>query len=519
MPKILAFAPLPPFLASAFIAFGILSGRLKEERGEKTTTRVALSAAILSLLLILAAFAANCLGLLPKPVFLGTWINSGTYHIDMVFTLDSLGLAYAGLSVLFAVLVLRFSVNYMHRETGFHRFFLVLSLFTGAMLVLSTAGNAALCFVGWELAGVSSYLLIAYYYDRPTATANATQAIVTNRIGDVSFILGIALSFHWTGGINWTDIIGPNARLEEWQAGVLSSCFLLAAMAKSALVPFSPWLARAMEGPTPSSAIFYGSVMIHAGVYLVLRLQPLFEQAPLAMDLMAMLGLATALYGFLSGLAQTDVKSALVFSISGQLGLMFFAAGMGYWRLALWHLCAHAVFRGYQFLTAPSLMHDVIGLPQRPVRSWLGRWRILYVAALQRFWLENLADRLLVKPVQGLSADFQYFDRKLVNPIFGQPSASVSVPDDLAQAENKRLMEQTGSDPDVLRVSGLPGFAVSACANALHWFEEKLVLQSVGQNMIVMGRRLGTRLNRIEDLLNQPRYLVVFILATLLAVF
>jgi NADH:ubiquinone oxidoreductase subunit 5 (subunit L)/multisubunit Na+/H+ antiporter MnhA subunit len=440
---------------------------------------------------------------LNSPVALGTWLRSGHYHIDLEFALDVLSLPLAALFALLGLLVLRFSVNYMHREPGFHRFFMVLSLFLGAMLLLATAGNAALCFAGWELAGVSSYLLIAYQYDRATAADNATFAFVTNRIGDAGFILGLVLAFLWTGGIDWDSVTGQSSRLEEWQAGVLACCFLLAAAAKSALVPLSPWLARAMEGPTPSSAIFYGAVMVHAGVYLALRLEPLFGQAPVAMALMAGLGLATALYGFFCGLAQSDVKSALVFSTSGQVGLMFFAAGLGFWQWALWHLCAHAVFRCLQFLAAPSLMHQIAGAPPRPVPPWLARRRWLYLAALRRLWLEDLGEVLLARPVRRLADDANAFDRHIVEPAFGLPAPSAGL----------------GGGPEILRVSGLAGHSVRGLADALHWFEERLVLQGTGRNLAGLGRRLGARLNHIEDLLNQPRFLVVFILATLLAVF
>lgn len=514
---LLAMSPLPPLLVAATIGCGIVSGFIKGEQSERFTSRAALGSSLISLLLIGAASYSRYSGSLESDIILGTWLSSGDFRIDMGFTLDGLSLTLAVLSALFAVMVIRFSINYMHRETGFHRFFLVLSLFAGSMLLLTTAGNLALCFIGWELAGVSSYLLIAYNYDRPTAADNATRAIVTNRLGDAGFILGIVLAFLWTGGISWSNLTEQATLLEGWQAGILACSFLLAAMAKSALVPLSPWLARAMEGPTPSSAIFYGAVMVHAGVYLVLRLQPLFVQAPLIMDLMALLGLLTALYGFFCGLAQTDVKSALIFSTSGQIGLMFFAAGLGFWRLALYQLCAHALFRGYQFLTAPSLMHGIIGIPQRPVTPSLGRSRRLYMAALQRLWLESLGERVVVKPVQSLASDLNSFDRQVVEPIFGLPAPMASVASSLTQAEYRRSRGKAAVNPEILRVSGLPGWLVRTCADALHWFEEKLVLQSVGQNMINQGRRLGVRLNHIEDLLNQPRYLIGFVLVTLLA--
>jgi NADH:ubiquinone oxidoreductase subunit 5 (subunit L)/multisubunit Na+/H+ antiporter MnhA subunit len=513
-----ACAPAPPLLAALFIGAGIVAGRLRGEADERLTSRLALRACVLSLALSLAALAATLAGALPKRARLGTWLKSGDYRIDLSFELDSLSLGLSALFALLAALTVRFSIHCLHREAGFHRYFLILSLFAGAMQLLVLAGNAALAFVGWELAGVCSYLLIAYNYDRPIAALNATRAFVTNRIGDAGFVLGIFLAFAWTGGIDWPRIDGEIVRLEEWRADALACCFLLAAIAKSAQFPLTPWAMRAMEGPTPSSAIFYGAVMIHAGAYLVLRLQPLFEQAPLAMSLMAALGLATALYGFFCGLAQTDVKSALIFSVVAQVGLMFFAAGLGFWRLALVHLHAHAIFRAYQFLAAPSLMHQILGAPARPVPALLGRWPALYTAALQRLWLENLGDWLLVKPVQRLGADLRVFEHEALERVFGPPArdAAVSLP---ARPLPERGPGVGAPNPAAIRVSGLPGALLGASAHALHWFEEKLVLQGVGQGLIVAGRRLGVRLNRIEEMLNQPRFLVVLIIATLLLAF
>ena len=163
-----------------------------------------------------------------------------------------------------------------------------------------------------------------------------------------------------------------------------------------------------MEGPTPSSAVFYGAVMVHAGVYLVILLSPIFEQAPLAMAMLALVGLTTALYGFVVGLTQTDVKSSLIFASSGQLGLMFLECGLGFWQLAAWHLSAHAVVRGYQFLTAPSLMHNLQGSDKQTTQRKIPAW--LYVASLQRFWLDPITDWALVRPVRGLAHDLSYFD-------------------------------------------------------------------------------------------------------------
>ncbi len=281
-----------------------------------------------------------------------------------------------------------------------------MSLFVAGMLLIVLAGNAVLAFVGWELAGVSSYLLIGYAYERPTATGNAARAFVTNRIGDAGFLLGIvagaAAGSGRSNGRRSAPGGAPVTLLTGAPAGV---GFVLAALAKSAQLPFAPWIARALEGPTPSSAIFYGALMVHAGVYLLIRLEPLLlAGAGRRWCSSPSLGVATALYGWLCGLAQTDVKSALIFATTTQVGLMFLACGLGWFELAAWHLGLHAAWRAYQFLHG-AVLHAPDRCrrahPRRP--GWRdGCW--LYTAALQRFWLEHLADGLLVRPTPGTGA-------------------------------------------------------------------------------------------------------------------
>ncbi|SMF94500.1 NADH-Ubiquinone oxidoreductase (complex I), chain 5 N-terminus [Methylomagnum ishizawai] len=491
---------LPPILAAAALGLGLLTGRIHGEAWERASARLVTGATASSLLAALAATFWRGQGSIPEQINFGPWLESGDYRIDISFHADGLGLGLSLLFGLFAWMVARFSVHYLHRETGFHRFFMILALFAGAMQLIVLAGNAPLAFAGWELAGVCSYLLIAYAYDRPTAVGNATRAFVTNRVGDAGFVLGIYFAYVWTGGVEWPQILAQGAALEPAKAGVLAACFLLAATAKSAQIPFAPWLARAMEGPTPSSAVFYGAVMVHAGVYLVLRLEPVFSQAPLVMALMALLGLATALYGFLCGLVQTDVKSALVFSTMGQVGLMFLECGLGLWSLAAWHLAAHAVVRGYQFLTAPALMHHIAGMPTRPPPAWMARQRWLYLAATRRFWLEEAVDIFTTRQVQGYAADLERFDGAVVDPLIGLSSPAAPSVD--------------GGAP---HLGGLPGRVLQRIAESLHWFEERLVLAGVGRDLIAQGRKLGTQLNRIEAGLLRPRYPTLLVVIVLLA--
>lgn len=509
--RIAWLVPLIPWLAAAWIGFGRLTGTNVGEAGEPKTARSAVGAIGLSLLLLLGLDGIALVEGAPGYVRFAPWLESGSYRVNIDFLLDGLALAVATLIALVAFLVTRFSVTYMHREAGFQRFFAILSLFSGAMLLIVTAGNVVLAFVGWELAGLSSYLLIGYAFDRNTATANATRAFITNRFGDAGFVFGIALSFLWLHSIEWPDIRNAAASLGTLNSGVVAAGFVLAALAKSAQMPFSAWLARALEGPTPSSAVFYGSLMVHAGVFLILRVEPLILQAPLLGIALAGLGALTAIHGILAGLTQSDVKSALVFSVQAQVGLMFLECGLGWFDLAAWHMALHAGFRIYQFLSAPGYMHLAGGVT-RPVPAWLAARGHLYTAALGRFWIDPLSEILVVRPTLSLARDVQAFDQGLVDRMVGRPD-TVGMVTSLAEWEEQRL-GQGADDTEVGHARGLLGRTLERLAAWLHWFEERLVLSSGGEGLLRLIRRLGKPLMQVDGLLSQPRYLILLIALT-----
>ncbi len=240
--------PLLPLFAALLIGglnfFRFIDG----EAGEKTTSRISLAAISISTLTALAFLIVDWTGRTAGQTHhYGNWLASGRLSIDFSLVAGGFNLAMAGLFSLLLLIVMRFSVNYMHREAGFHRFFFILSLFSAAMLLLVLSGSAVFTFVGWELAGVCSYLLIGYAYDRPVATHNAVRAFVTNRIGDGGFILAIGLSLSWLESADWQIINNGAADLDHGDATWLALSFALAAFAKSAQIPFTPWLARAME--------------------------------------------------------------------------------------------------------------------------------------------------------------------------------------------------------------------------------------------------------------------------------
>lgn len=509
--------PLLPLLAAGLIGSLHLGRWVDGADGEKITSRLATWAMSLSVLTALALLALDILGQAAGSHYFGHWLTSGKFSIGLTLVASGVNLALATLFALLLLIVMRFSVNYLHREPGFHRFFFILNLFAAAILLVVLSGNAVFTFAGWEIAGVCSYWLIAYAYDRPIAAHNAVRVFVTNRIGDGGFLLGIALAMAWLESADWQTINRSVGDLDRGDATLLALSFVLAACAKSAQVPFTPWLARAMEGPTPSSAIFYGGAMVHAGVFLLLQLRPLLEQAPLAMDVLIGIGALTAVYGYWVGLSQTDIKSSQMFAASAQLGVMFIECGLGFWSLAAWHLAAHAVMRCYLLLTAPSILHNTHGRPIEPVPAILANCRWAFVVSLQRGWLEPAMDWLLVKPVVRLAKDARYIDEHIVDPALGVPGSAIRAVSSLAQWEEQKMGANLTSDEDrFAQGSGLAGKLAQWTAAILNWFEYHFILRGIGRDSIRIGRRLGHAANRFEHLLLQPRYLALFVLITLM---
>ncbi len=257
--------------------------------------------------------------------------------------------------------------------------------------------------------------------------------------------------------------------------------------------------------------------MIHAGIFLVILLQPIIEKAPLTMGVLVVIGLFTAIYSFIVGLTQTDVKSSLCFAISGQLGLMFLECGLGLWELASWHLCAHAIVRSYQVLTAPSLLHYVHGNPMKLVASNIANKRWLYIASLQRFWLDPITDRILVKPISGLGHDLDRFDKNIIDSAMGSPVSSNYTISSLTQLEknmNKKI--EGGIQLEFVRSSGIVGKLFEWVANIMSWFEDRLVLRGIGMDTVDIGKKLGQLANSFEQLILKPRYLVLFVFIVLM---
>ncbi len=507
-----------PLAAAMVIGLGILSNRFQDEYSERFVGKLSTMAVLVSLFSVVGLLIFSLLkpAQLVASLTLLDWFSSGQLSIKIALSLDFLALGIGSLFALLLYISLRFSVNYLHREKGYFRFFMVLNMFTAAMLLIVLSGNAITAFLGWELAGLSSYLLIAYAYDRPTATENATRVFITNRLGDAGFILALVLSFYWASGNDWNSMNSELIALDASQRFFVLSGFILAALVKSALFPFCSWITRALEGPTPSSAIFYGSLMVHAGIFLLLRIAPVIDTSSAMQIILITLGILTIVYGWLGGLVQTDLKTALIFSALTQTGLMLFCIGLGWYTLAAIHLAAHASWRAYQMLSSPAYL-TLINRKPRPVSILMQRQPYLFNAALHRMWLDNIIDWLAVKPTGLFAQDLNHFDERIVNRMVGLPGQIDSISSLTDYEERKRGLV----NPEVSLIAGrgLFGTLMEKIANVLYWFEESLVLKGSGDGLINALHKVGAYLIRIDYLFSRPRYLWLIILLTLLVVF
>ncbi len=352
-------------------------------------------------LMIVAAIAGSVafFGHSYRTVELGTWIRAGGFAADWRLHGDTLSAAMVAMVTFVSMLVHLYSVGYMsHEERPVFRFFSYLSLFTFAMLMLVTSDNLIQLFFGWEGVGLASYLLIGYWYDRRSASAAAIKAFVFNRVADLFFMVGIALTFLLFGSVEYAEIfrgIPGVAHTAYHIAGfampsldVIGVLLFIGAAGKSAQLFFHPWLADAMEGPTPVSALIHAATMVTAGVFLVARFSPLFAAAPAALSVVAFIGASTAFFAATIGLVQTDIKRVIAWSTCSQLGYMFLGCGVGAYNAGVFHLFTHAFFKALLFLSAGSVIHALSG--EQDLFKMGALWRKLpatYIA----MWCGSLA--------------------------------------------------------------------------------------------------------------------------------
>ncbi|MDP9171995.1 MAG: NADH-quinone oxidoreductase subunit L [Acidobacteriota bacterium] len=313
-----------------------------------------------------------------------TWIQSGTLNISIDFAVDRLTAIMLMVVTGVGLLIHIYAIGYMAHEEGYYRFFAYLNLFMFFMLVLVLAQNFLVLFVGWEGVGLCSYLLIGFYFSEKFATTAGNKAFIVNRIGDFGFALAMFLIFKQFGSLDFTKVF-DSAKSMPTETGlglltVICLLLLLGATGKSAQIPLYVWLPDAMAGPTPVSALIHAATMVTAGVYMTARSAALFTHAPIAMDTVAVIGLATAVLAATIGLAQNDIKKVFAYSTVSQLGYMFLGAGVGAFSAGVYHLMTHAFFKALLFLGAGAVIHGLHG--EQDLRQMGGLFKSMRITAI-----------------------------------------------------------------------------------------------------------------------------------------
>ena len=373
---IIIFLPLISSIISGF--FGNKIG----ERNSEILTSVFVSiSSILSFFIFYKVLAYNY----NNNVVVATWISSGSLNVNWSINVDALSSVMLVVVTLISAIVHVYSIGYMSQDPHKPRFMAYLSLFTFSMLTLVTSDNFLQLFFGWEGVGLCSYFLIGFWFKKESANAAAIKAFIVNRIGDFGFALGIFLIFYLFGTVNYNEVfqLVPNILNKEISflglnvnsINLICVLLFIGAMGKSAQLFLHTWLPDAMEGPTPVSALIHAATMVTAGVFLVVRCSPIYEFSQFALNLITIIGMSTALFAATVALAQNDIKKIIAYSTCSQLGYMFFAAGVGAYNVAMFHLFTHAFFKALLFLGSGSVIHSF--KDEQDIREMGGVWKKL----------------------------------------------------------------------------------------------------------------------------------------------
>ncbi len=388
------------YAATVFLPLigAIIAGLFGRLIGDKAAGWVCSGALLLSALLAVPMFIEVAVLDNPRDVELLTWIDSGTFEVSWALRFDALSAVMVLVVSFVSAMIHVYSIGYMAADKSVPRFFSYLSLFTFFMLALVTANNFLQLYFGWEGVGLASYLLIGFWYERPAANAAAIKAFIVNRVGDFGFALGIMAVFFLFNSVSFDTVFAATPGLADetfnflgWEVDALTTiCLLLflGAMGKSAQLGLHTWLPDAMEGPTPVSALIHAATMVTAGVFMVVRLSPMFEYAPIALAVVAIVGASTAFFAATVAMVQNDIKRVIAYSTCSQLGYMFFAIGVSAYSAAIFHLVTHAFFKALLFLASGAVIHAMSD--EQDMRKMGGIWRAIPIT-YGLMWTGSLA--------------------------------------------------------------------------------------------------------------------------------
>lgn len=431
---------LAPVMLLALVGLPVLFGARMTEETITYLTKLLVSLGLVANIGILATMLATGNRDIEIEVGQVASIGAEHFHFHLKFEFDRLSVPMSLLSFVLCGTIGAFANVYLHRDPGYVRFFIQFAIFLIGMVFASLAGTIETLFVGWELVGLSSALLVAYFHDRPAPVRNGMRVWAVYRIADAAFLIAAVALHHLTGEGDFAKLMGQDhwpsghVDLTSGQALFVGSLLLIAAAGKSALVPFSGWLPRAMEGPTPSSAVFYGALSVHLGAFLLLRVSPLLEASFLLSAMVVALGVITAVYAAWTASVQTDVKSALAMASLTQVGIIVAEIGLGLRYIALIHIIGHACMRSLQLLRAPTLLRDYRTLenaiggrldqqPPRLIQGWTPALQLrMYRLFLERGYLDALLDSLIVEPFCRCFRRFDRWERAWTDWLAGKQS-------------------------------------------------------------------------------------------------
>lgn len=363
--------------AAPLVGFLLISLNYKR-LGRGATAFIACGLVLLSFLLSLYLFS-NLLQLPEEQrsvqVLLTDWFSAGNFSVNISFLVDPLSILMLMIITGVGFLIHVYSIGYMHDDAGFNRFFSYLNLFVFFMLLLVMGSNYLILFIGWEGVGLCSYLLIGFWFKNTEYNKAANKAFIMNRIGDLGLLLGIILIFMNVGSLEYATVASSLPSMDTNTITIIAILLFIGAMGKSAQIPLFTWLPDAMAGPTPVSALIHAATMVTAGVYMVVRNSALYSLSPVAMQLILVIGLSTALLAALIAITQNDIKKVLAYSTVSQLGLMFVALGLGAFSTGIFHMATHAFFKALLFLGAGSVIHALHG--EQDIRKMGGLRKVL----------------------------------------------------------------------------------------------------------------------------------------------
>lgn len=439
---------IPTALLLGFVALNVqsIASRGLSERAIARQTQLAFVAVLGAALALLFEIALHG----PVAIDLSAWYAPGYGLLAPAFVADVPRAVLLVLFLAIAGLTARFSATYMHREPGYDRFFLLLWLFAAGVSLVVLAARIDLFFIGWEFVGLTSALLIGFFRNKGQPVRAGLRAWTTYRVCDVALLVAFVLLHHAANSFDWEAVLNAGAHLDPVMLRVVGGLLILGAMGKSAQAPLTGWLPRAMEGPTSSSALFYGGVSVHLGAFLLLAVYPILAADPLLRVAVGAIGGTTAVLAGLVSRARPDVKTAIGWSVASQLGVIWVEIACGLTTLALIHLAAHAIYRTSELLTSPQALHDrfaresqaggALGFRHPLHLSFLKRAeRWLHARALGGFGMEVFVARAFARPVQALGCFLDRADRALS----GDGAASAQV----ERAEATALQARRGETP------------------------------------------------------------------------